>query len=617
MPEIVFNTRGAESIGKAHDQIDRRGKTTQKIYQQTGREAQNLARIEQKVIRDTETARERYNRKLRETKMALAGHANEVEIVRRAETQLKLEFARSVDANKKLLEQRKQAARDAIAEQKKLTTVVQEMGTEAEAQGTLLGGLATKVIAYGGSFLSIHAAVKAITAELQAQQDLIDKRVQAQLTIGESRNVLLRNLVGQEALIPQVQQAATSIANETGLSETPVNLALASAVSSTGGNVPLSIELVRMAAKFLKDRPQDVGSFAGTLADLTRVTQSVDPEVQLGLLAKVGQLSRVVSPELQAKNIAPALIGSMPFGGDAQTSGALFAALTGGSADVTGERTGTALVALAAQLEDAMAGTGSFRATKNKPGPIPGLAGITQLRERIAYLRSHPQDAKYFLDNASFEKKVLGPITQLLLDPSAQVSRDYQAALGQIGDNATLRRVGAQALGVFRNNALEPVAERGRRLSRLIENLQTRRAENRLSTSELEQLQIIAQETGSTALGSKLAQLRDRVLGGIGVSVGEAIEQIEARIDELEHPMRRDIFAPSQSNLGAFGEVPREPTREEREAVGILKEQVEQLKKSIEEERKTRTQASTERQKTNELLAAIARRPGGLLGANV
>jgi hypothetical protein len=317
MPEITFTTRGAESIDKAHDKADTRAKRTQKNYQQTAREAQALGRLEQKIIRDTETARERYNRKLRETHRALAGHAREAEIVKRAETALKLEYLRSTDANKKLLDQRKAAAKAAIAEQKKLHTVVQKTGTEAEGQGTLLGGLATKVIAYGGSFLTIHAAVRAITTELQAQQELIDKRVATQLTVGESRNVLLRNLIGREDAIPAVQAAATSIAGETGLSEVPINLALAQAVSATGVNVPLSIDLVKMAAKFLKDRPQEIGGFAGTLGDLTRVTQSNDPLVQLGLLSKVGQLSRVVSPQLQAKNIAPALINTMPFGGSA------------------------------------------------------------------------------------------------------------------------------------------------------------------------------------------------------------------------------------------------------------------------------------------------------------
>jgi hypothetical protein len=95
-----------------------------------------------------------------------------------------------------------------------------------------------KLLAYAGGFASIQQAVRLITEELRAQQEIVDNRVEAQLTVGESRNVLLRNLIGQEKLIPDVQKAATDIASKTGLSEVPINLGLASAVSSTGGNVP-------------------------------------------------------------------------------------------------------------------------------------------------------------------------------------------------------------------------------------------------------------------------------------------------------------------------------------------------------------------------------------------
>lgn len=455
--------------------------------------------------------------------------------------------------------------------------------------------------------MSIHTAVRAITAELQAQQSIIDARVQTQLTVSEARNRLLRNVDPKDAA--GVLKSATDIANETGLSEVAVLGGLEAAVSSTSGNIPLSTKLVRTASKYLRDRPGDIGGFSGTMADLTRVTQSESPEVQLGLLKRIGGLSRITSAELQAKNIAPALIGMREFGGDARTGGALFAALTTGGADVTGERTGTASIQLAAQLAEAAEGEKAFA----KTDAFKGLSGL-DLRRRITALQSDPELAQAFLSKASFEKKVLGPIRALLLDPSSATARDFAANLDKIPSNQGLAKIGQETMQMFQQyNALEPVAERGRRLGRAVEGLQTRRAEDRLSVTELEQLRTIALETGSTSLGAKFTEFRDRATGGLGVSVGEAIEQIESRLDELEHPTRRDIFAPSQSNLGAFGDVPREPTEEEREAAEILREQVEALKNSVDEQKKTRDQTTRLMEENNRLLAQLARKPFGLV----
>lgn len=378
---------------------------------------------------------------------------------------------------------------------------------------------------YALGFVSIHKAVQLITEELRVQQEMIDRRAATQVTVGESRNVLLRNLVGQdEATIRGTLQSAAQIATDTGVSEVAINQALASAVSATGGNIPLAVDLVRDAAKFLADRPAEIGEFAGTLGDLTRVTNVADARTSLGLLSRVGQLSRITSPALQARNIAPALIGTMAFGGDAATSGALFAALTTGTGDVSGERTGTALISLAQQLDEAARGAGTFAKTF-QPGEIQG----TSLAERIRFLQQQPELARRFVERASFERKAVGPIRQLLTEPDSQIARELAAAQQQFGDLAALRAVGDEALAVFAMNQLQPVSDRRRRIQRAMEQLQTRRPEAQLSTEEIEHVRTLLLESGMRAWGANIDLQIASKTGGVGVSLDEAIDLLRNR----------------------------------------------------------------------------------------
>jgi len=559
--EVVFSTRGAEQVAAAQEKLNKKHRESRQAVQLTNAETKNLGQITTRVLREIELPQEKYLRKMREAKVALAGQKNSVELLARAEKKFAAEWDTALDKTKGKMKG------------------LDEQSTTTFSSKRLAG--------FAAGFVSIQKAVALITDELRAQQELIDKRAAAQLTVSESRNLLLRNLdESKPDEIRRTLAGARDIASQTGVSEAAINAALADAVSSTSGNVPLSLKLVSLAARFLKDRPGEVGGFAGTLADLTRVTGSTNPETQLGLLRRVGQLSRIVKPELQAKNIAPALIGTIPFGGDAATSGALFSALTGGGADKTGEQTGTALIGIAAQLEQATLGTKTFKATKTSPGPIEGLAGTRSLRERIAYLQRNPDDAAYFLEKGSFEKKVLGPITQLLTDPSSLVARDYAANLGKIPDNAGLASVGKRSLGIFGEfNAIEPVAERGRRLAAAAELLQTRAASPYLSTTELESLRTVVLETGGTSTGERFNKLLARAKGGGKVHVDEAVGILETRLQRLEHPTvpggllaGENVVAPPTN---------REATEAERAQAEILREQLRLLKESLKEQKET------------------------------
>lgn len=567
MPDIEFSTKGAEKI------VEAQGKITRSL-DLTKREIAELGRIENQVLRATETARERYIRKLDEARRVLAGNKIETEQLAKYEEKLAATFARTATDGEKAALKQKAAIGQVTKEEQKLLDALQKTEQHSKGIGESLATAfsPTKIAGAVSAVMGVQQAIGLVRAELAAAQKMVDDKNVTQLTVGQSRNVLLRNLVGSSPdEIQSVQKAATDIAADTGVSEVPINAALAAAISATGGKNKLAVSLVRQSAKFLKDRPDEIGDFAGSLGDLTRVTGSDDPMVSMGLLAKTGQLSRITSPKLLAASAAPALIGATAFGGDARTGASLFAALTSGSGDFTGASTGTALIALASQLDDASKGKGSFEKLF-KPGEIAG----NTLLDRIRALQNNPELAQRFIDKASFEKKAQGPMQQLLLDPRSAVRADFENALKQVPDNSGLAKVGQEAVDIFRFNTLENMAGRSRNLKSGVERLQTNRPSDRLSSDDLEQIKTSLLETGSTAAGAQLTEIIGRIKGGGTVPATEATNIIRGRLQQLEHPLQ-------SVDYGGLGDhqalVPREQTGEEKEQAAILRKMLEQLEK--------------------------------------
>lgn len=567
MPDIEFSTKGAEKVVADQDRI---GKSAQRNYQLTAKEAKDLGRVEQKILRDTETAQERYIRKLAEARKALAGNTKEVETLKRVEKLLADEFNRSASAAEKRSLKIKAAAGQATEAEKQLAGSIKE--TDGAMDGAFSVAKLTSVV---GAVGAIRGAFALVTKELQAQQAMIDKRTEAQLSVGESRNQVLRNLVGSSpADIKKVQDAAIDISTQTGVSEAPINAALAAAISATGGNNDLAINLVRKATQFLKDRPTEIGDFAGSLGDLTRVTGSTDPSASLGLLTRIGQLSRITSPKLLAANAAPGLIGAAAFGGSPQSSGALFASLTTGSGDNTGATSGTAVVGLAQQLSEFASGEGAFK------GKVAANPALQQggLLDRIRYLQQNPAAAKQFLDTASFEKKMIGPIMQLLTDPSSAVRRDFEGGLRAIPGNAGLARVGNEALDIFTRNSLEPVADRKRTLAQGLEQAQARASSEYLSTEEIALVRARMMESGQTDFGAGLNELFNQATAGGKVRTSDVIAQLERRAQTLENPPGVDWGIALGGSPSGNDTLPA--TAEEREQAKLLREMVDALKKS-------------------------------------
>lgn len=107
MADLVFATRGVAEVLAEQERLRQAGaqqrSEVQKLnaeYQTSDKELRKLQRIAGQYYRENETAQESYTRKLTEAKAALQGNVNEVELLRRVETKLKLEYARTADAHR-------------------------------------------------------------------------------------------------------------------------------------------------------------------------------------------------------------------------------------------------------------------------------------------------------------------------------------------------------------------------------------------------------------------------------------------------------------------------------------------------------------------------------------
>jgi hypothetical protein len=299
---------------------------------------------------------------------------------------------------------------------------------------------ATGLVGAGG----LAGAYQLISKEIQRVIALQNKMAQQQVTLASARRDLKRNLLGAtDAEISGVIQAAGKISEDTGVEEKFVTGALSQALSASGGNRAASIRAVRRASRIMADRPEAIAGLAGSLLDLSRVTGTTDAAINAGLQAAVGARGRIVDPQQQARNIPRALIGLKAQGFGAAGGGALFASMTTGAGDLTGESTGTAVISLAQQ------------ANKFFRGRLRG-------EEALQALMADPRLAQRFLQQATFEKKFAGPMQQFLLDPESQIRGEFLANRAAFGSQADLARMANEQVRQLESGELERTARVGR-----------------------------------------------------------------------------------------------------------------------------------------------------------
>lgn len=540
MPDLVFASKGAAEVIRQQTLLNERASELQSIYRDDARAAQDLERAATRIFKNAQNPAKQFNEEVGK----LLGNFKQGKI------------------NAEQYERGVRRLEDAYKQTQTISGKLQR-----SVDGLFGGKQVRQLAAFAGGVVSISSAIAALKSEYQSAVQLIDKASATQLSVAQSRNVVLRNTVG---LSPEQQrQILTDLQKQSGalaLPETVVNEAFASAYSASGGDLAASVAAVDFAGRYLADQPGSIPGFAGSLLDLRSLSGSQNPQVNAGLLAKVSQLSRVVDPAALARNAPRGLSSAGSYGATPQEAVALFAALTTATKDIEGASTSTALIQLSKQLN-------------------PTQDRSQTLGQRIAGLQGNRAAAEEFLSNASFEAAALAPIRNLLLDPTSEAARLYRQNLAQVPGASGLAQLSQQTLDSFAAaNALEPAAQASRSLISLRDRLLVNSPQN-LGAPEREALQDVLQLGGRSNLGARastfLGQLGD---ASVGISRVEARDILQAEYERLSQPERTAIAG----GTGAPGQVfERQRSDAEKETARLLGETVRVLNDQLEQQRQT------------------------------
>ena len=339
---------------------------------------------------------------------------------------------------------------------------------------------AGKLASYAAGLATITGALSLVRGGLNDVQEAQAKAFITQERVSKARQELLFNLGGQTRDVRRgAIVAGVDISARTGVGQADVFKALAAGVTSAGGELEPAIKAVNQAAQILSENAEAIPEFAGALIGISKVTQDIvkgfDPEVAQGLLQKAGVLSRIVEPSLQATNIAPALIGAVANDATVQEAIAAFAALSTAAEDVTGRRTGTALISLSVQLKEFFQEDRKARASRTE-----FLGGqdsrVLTFGERVDLLQGDERLRERFLKEASFEVKLKAPVEALIGEkgPESIAAAAFETGRRAIPSSAEeLRAFSQRAIAGKFDDPLFATQQRSRDARAAIEGIQT------------------------------------------------------------------------------------------------------------------------------------------------
>jgi hypothetical protein len=404
-------------------------------------------------------------------------------------------------------------------------------------------------------YATATTALRLFNSELERKSQLEKAALDTQLSVNQSRADVIRNagaISRQEAskLLSTTQQ----VSQRTGISEKQINAGFAAGLSSAGsGTVEDVKNAVLQAARFVPDRPEELGRTVGSSFDLSKVTGTMDVRTNLGALAAVGKFSRIADPQKQAVNIAPALINMKSFGADFKEGGALFAALSTGMGDFYGEKSKTGGINLTRQLseflpkEDLQTGTDA----RGRPKIVKGT-GLASLDPRIQFLRQNPKKAKEFMRTGDFGEAE-GVIKQLLLDPNSGVYKDYDSAFKSLPGVKDTADFFERTVSNFAADPTFKVAEANRAVSQVMESAQADNMQGAANAQAREALDALFDIEGRSGISKRFAiwdynlstqngpefvldRLKQRRFGALGSpeAPGFGAEQNPEMIDRLD-----------------------------------------------------------------------------------
>jgi hypothetical protein len=303
MPEIEFKTSGSDKIVAAHEKLNKAAEKGQRIYKLTAQEAAKLGKIEEQILKQTETARERYNRKLDQSRKALAGHKSEVDLLSRVEQKLGIEFAKSATEAERRAVRMKVAAGTATADEKKLHAAIEQTQSKFATLSSRIGDALNpgRITAFVGGLVGIHQAVAQVQqAFRQIEQDAqqaADRSVASIGSAGELSQLFsskedyqaalkeARGLVSRGVFKPdQESQAMDLVFSLTSAGYGDADRAFLAEIGAKRGVRPESLQAYAQSLKKFQDifgqgETGDLRSIANKVVQTSQFTQARASEV--------------------------------------------------------------------------------------------------------------------------------------------------------------------------------------------------------------------------------------------------------------------------------------------------------------------------------------------------
>jgi hypothetical protein len=477
---LRFETDLATSLKAAAD-LEKAVTRNANAFSATAAEAKKLEMAAARIVQQNLTPQEKYNLSIEK-------------------------MARAVKAGRMTME-------EASIQAGRLRTKLDEL---SRSQQSVFGaGALANMKSYLTGIVGISSAISLFRSEMDAIRAEAEKTTQAQLGAGAARDQLKRNIsvLGVPAA-RKFEERAGRLAAELGLPQSKVDIALGEAFSA-GGDVEGSFERVRLAGRFLKTAPEELGGFAGSLGDISKGTGDKDALRNLGFLLTISAQSRLTKASASAANVPPALAGAAAFGARGEESGGLYSALSVAIGDIEGRITGTAIIQATRQLSD-------FFDERIKKGK--SAKGIDTFAERLQQLRADPKLAREFFEGASFESKAIGPLRNFFTDPGSEIAREYEKNIRSFGTAEQQRAIARQTIDYLSEGRFAQTAAIDRTIASKVEQFQLTQ-DSELTTEAREKII----ERASRISGQYRTAQRFQTLFRTGATLSpeEAISELE------------------------------------------------------------------------------------------
>ncbi|NLE58092.1 MAG: hypothetical protein GX616_07020, partial [Planctomycetes bacterium] len=478
-----------QRLGQLQSQFEQKLRGVGETSKKVGREERELNRARLRVLQQVMTPQEKYNQKVGELDRLLKANKLSQDQYNRAVGQAKTQMDGAAQSGEK-------------------------------AFGPKMHRMTTQLLGALGLTGGVAGAIQIVRMEYEHLIEAQRQAASATLTQAQTQEVALVNLgATTEAQRDKFVSASKAMAASLGVSETEVYRRASDALSARGDKPVYgpggAMDAVRASFSFSRGDPQAGIASAGAALDLSSVTKATADE-SLGFLQAIGQKARITDPRKLAVNLPPAMTAATSAGADPRTAGALFAALTQGMTDPTGESSRTASIAFSQQLR-------GFQDTDEWVN--------MSMSKRIARLQSDPALRDQFLAKASFEKRAQAPIEQLLSGGS--VAGMYSSFLA---DLPTMKEAGQQfttGAAVRRGADSQRVADLDRAMGSVIERAETDDPAFAGMGRVRDQFASVLQQAGVGYVGSKMHGL---AAWSKGDNLGAYAEQARHAADSVMEP---------------------------------------------------------------------------------